>query len=105
MLRSNEDYYDEFNSFARDNLGTSTPSIEISERRAPFRDWITNFNKWNTKIPFTDIDDLRQKHNARYSKIVKSVQEHEVSDRLKNTNDVASFVLKVRISNATRNSA
>jgi hypothetical protein len=104
MLRSNEDYYNEFNSFARVNLGTSTPSIAISERRAPFRDWITKFDKWNEKIPFTDIEDLRRKHNARYSKIVKSLQEHEVSDGLKNTNDVACFVLKVRISNATRNS-
>ena len=102
MLRFNTVYYNQFKAFARDNLGTATTSIGISERRDPFRDWITKFDSWNEETPFTDIDNLRQIHNDRYSEIVKSLQKKEVSKGLRETKDVANFVLEVRISNARR---
>jgi hypothetical protein len=100
MSRFHQTYYDEFVSYARDNLGTSSSSFGISERRAPFRDWISKFDSWSdeeTGTPFTDIDNLRKAHNERYSDIVKSLKEKEVKEDLRSTKAVASFVWEVNL--------
>jgi hypothetical protein len=103
MSRFYQTYYDEFVSYARDNLGTSSSSFGISERRAPFRDWISKFESWNEeKTPFTDIDNLRKTYNARYSKIVKSLKEKEVNKDLRSTKDVARFVWQVKFSKSVK---
>lgn len=92
MLRFHQPYYNEYKAYASAGLGTTHP---IPDRKGPFDTWIANFERWNRELGFSDLEDLRAKHNARYGQILTSVRQNQVADGLRDTASVATFVWRV----------
>lgn len=97
MYRFHPKYFEEFKSFASHNLGSLHP---VRERKRRFDKWIKIFYTYDQKTKFSDLDDLRKKHNARYNDIMKNIRLDLKNKDFKYTKDVSRFVSQVRFSSA-----